>query len=103
MKKNGVTKRTRARNVRRFAKEIASAWKSLNDFVDSHCKLKSAKEREAFMDGLCDVADKYVELNCAILTWCHKNGVDPRDFMCDVDNVSFEKISAQTAGETPCS
>jgi hypothetical protein len=94
MKKNGVTKRTRDRNVRRFAKEGASAWKSLYDFVDVHCKRKSAKEREAFMDGLCDVVDKYVELNCAVLTWCHKNGVDPFDFIsdvfgCDVDNVSF--------------
>lgn len=93
MKKNVITKRTRTRNVMRFANEIVSAWKSLNNFVDDHCKRKSANVREAFMDRLCEVTDKYVELNCAILTWCHKNGVDACDFICEVENVSFEKVS----------
>ena len=93
MKKNVITKRTRTRNVMRFANEFVSAWKSLNNFCDSHCKRKSANVREAFIDRLCEVTDKYVELNCAILTWCHKNRVDACDFMYEVENVSFEKMS----------
>lgn len=89
MKKTGVTKRTRNRNIRRFADESVYAWKCLEKFADSHCKGKSEKGR--FVDELCDVVDRYIDLNCKILLWCHKNGVDPRDFVCDVENNSFHE------------
>ena len=92
MKKNGVTKRTWDRNARKFADVAGSAWRDLNAFVESNCKRRSEKEREAFCDNLCEIVDMYVEFNCAILTWCHKNGVDPRDFVCDVENLGFQTL-----------
>ena len=90
-KKNGVTKQTREKNARRFAMESTSAWRDLNAFAKAHCK-RSKKAQDAFMDELCPIVDKYIEVNCKILTWCHKNGVDPRDFVCDVENLSFGNI-----------
>ena len=87
MKKQGVTKRTRDRNVRRFSDKSVHAWKCLNKFADDHYKKKC--ERERFVDELCEVVDRYINLNCEILLWCNKNGVDPCDFVCDVENNSF--------------
>ena len=86
--KIGVTKRTRDRNVTKFAAAYLSAWKDLNAFVESNCAKKSQIGRETFRDKLCDVVDRYINLNYEIITWCHKNGVDPQDFVCDVMNKS---------------
>lgn len=86
MKKPGVTKRTWNKNAKKFATESTAAWRDLNAFVKSHCK-GSEKKREAFLDELSKIVDRYIEFNCAILTWCHKNGVNPQDFVCDVVNL----------------
>lgn len=91
MKKNGVTKRTWDKNARRFAMESASAWRDLSAFVKSHCR-GGDKKREAFCDEMCGIVDRYIEFNCAILMWCHKNGVNPQDFVCDVENLGFEAL-----------
>ena len=66
MKKNGVTKRTWDKNARKFATESTAAWRDLNAFVKSHCK-GGEKKREAFLNALCPVIDKYINFNCAIL------------------------------------
>ena len=87
-RKSGVTKRTWNKNATKFAASASSAWKDLNAFVESNCAKKS---RESFLDKMCEVVDKYVHLNWEILMWCHKNGVDPQDFVCDVMNISMEK------------
>lgn len=87
-RKTGVTKRTWSKNATKFAASYSSAWKDLNAFVDSHCKRRSEKVKEAFRDELCEIVDRYVNLNCEILLWCHKNGVEPQDFVCDVMNMS---------------
>ena len=91
MKKTGVTKRTWDKNAKRFAMESTAAWRDLNAFVKSHCK-GSEKKRASYLDELSVIVDKYIEFNCAILTWCNKNGVDPRDFVCDVENIAFENL-----------
>lgn len=85
-RKSGVTKRTWSKNATKFAASYSSAWKDLNAFVNSHCKRKSANEKEMFTDALYEIVDRYVNLNCEILTWCHKNGVNPEKFICDVIN-----------------
>ena len=85
-RKSGVTKKTWSKNATKFATSCSSAWKDLNACVNSHCKRKSANEKEMFMDALCEIVDRYVNLNCEILRWCHKNGVNPNDFFCDVIN-----------------
>ena len=94
MKKNCVTKRTWDKNAKKFAKESAAAWRDLNKFVESRCMMKEGRELwcELFRNELCEIVDRYVELNCAIYTWCHKNGVDVSDFMCDVDNFGLESL-----------
>ena len=93
MKKNGVTKRTWNKNAKKFSAERNEAWRDLNAFVESHCKIdwtedvqSAEKKREKFLDSLCKVVDRYIALNNEMLTWCHKNGVDPNDFFCDVMN-----------------
>lgn len=83
-KTKGVTRRTYRANVKRFADLSTSAWKSLNTFVKSNCKVK--RRQEEFMDALCALVDRYVDFNCRILTWCHRYGVDPQTFVCDVMN-----------------
>lgn len=85
MKKNGVTKRTWNKNAKKFSAERNEAWRDLNAFVESHCR-GSEKKREKFLDSLCKVVDRYIALNNGMLMWCHKNGVDPQDFFCDVMN-----------------
>lgn len=95
MKKTGVTKQTYSRNVKKFAAISRDAWRGLNAFVDSHCKSKKPNARIEFLDDLCVAADKYVELNCAIMHWCQKNGVDLQDFLCDVENFRFEDFKKE--------
>lgn len=95
MKKTGVTKQTYSRNAKKFAAISNSAWHDLNAFVDSHCRPKNQKARGAFLDDLCKVVDKYIELNCAIILWCQKNDVDLQDFMCDVENCGFEDFKKE--------
>ena len=95
MKKTGVTKQTYTRNAKKFAAIANAAWHDLNAFVDSHCKLKSQKARDAFQDELCKVVDKYVEFNCAIILWCQRNGVDPCEFVCDDENCGFEDFKKE--------
>ena len=89
-KKNGVTKRTWDKKVRVFARESTSAWRDLEAFVKAHCGKKTEKARMAMMDELCPIVDKYVDINCKIRDWCHKNGVDIGEFICDVDNLGFD-------------
>lgn len=87
--KNGVTKRTWDKNARRFAGESTSAWHDLEGFVKAHCK-RSEKARQAMMDELCPIVDRYIDINCRIRDWCHKNGVELDPFMCDVANLGFD-------------
>ncbi len=96
MKKAGVTGRTYSRNVKKFAVAANSAWRDLNAFVDSHCRLKSQKARDAFRDELCEVVDKYIEFNCAIASWCQRNGVDLCGFVCDVENCGVEDFKKES-------
>jgi len=91
MKKTGVTKRTWDKNAKRFAMVSNANWQGIKAFVKLHCK-GGEKKREVFLDDLCPIIDRCVELNCAILMWCNKNGVDPRDFVCDVENIAFENL-----------
>lgn len=93
-----VTKRTLKRNARRFARDSTSAWHGLNAFVNEFCGLNRKTYREKFMDKLCEVVDEYVTLNCAILMWCHKNGVDPCDFVCEVENMGFADLREYALG-----
>ena len=86
MKKNGVTKRTWDKNVKTFAAQGMLLWDDMNKFVSSHCKSRSSAAKEKFLDELATIVDGYVEYNCQILTWCHKNGVDALDFALDVQN-----------------
>lgn len=88
MKKNRVTKRTLDKNARKFSDLSNAAWNDLCAFANSHCR--GEKKREAFLEELCVIVDKYIDLNCKIIMWCHKNGVDPMDFMCDVVNMGSE-------------
>jgi hypothetical protein len=92
----GVTKRTWNKKAKEFAKKSTSAWKDLNTFVQSKCK---PEEAEKFRDELCDLVDKYVELNCDIHIWCRKNGVDTSDFMCDVNNLGYDGITEDGVNE----
>lgn len=85
MKKNGVTKRTWDKNVKTFAALGMVLWDDMNKFVSSHCKSSAAKEK--FLGELTKVVDGWVNYNCEILTWCHKNGVDAVDFAIDVQNL----------------
>ena len=87
MKKTGVTKRTYDKNVRRFAKDCVDAWSDLNSFVESRCR--TSKARDDFRDRLCEIVDKYIDINYEMHTWCHRNGVDARDFVCDVVNLGI--------------
>lgn len=87
-KKNGVTKKTLEKNVRKFARESSSAWFDLEGFVKKHCK-RSEKARQAMMDELCPIVDRYININCHIRDWCHKNGVELDQFICDVVNMGF--------------
>lgn len=95
MKKTGITRRTYSRNMKKFAAAANSAWRDLNAFVDSRCRPKRQKARDAFRDELCKVVDKYIEFNCAIVLWCQKNGVDLQDFICDVENCGFEDFKKE--------
>ena len=98
-RKSGVTKRTWDKNAKRFAAQATEAWSDLNAFVESRCKLKGTKWREIwcdkFRDELCEIVDKYVNLNCDIHAWCRKNGVDPVDFMCDVNNLGYDIVAKE--------
>lgn len=85
-KKHGVTPRTLRRNVRAFAVKSKALFDDMIKFVDAHCKSKSSAAKEKFLDELATIVDGYAEYNCQILTWCHKNGVDVHEFMCDVVN-----------------
>ena len=84
-KEGKVTRRTRNRAVRKFARECASAWESLESFVKAHCK-RSEKARQAMMDELCPIVDQYININCRMRDWCYKNGVELDTFVCDVCN-----------------
>ena len=99
-KPTGVTERTRSARVRKFAVGAAYAWRSLNAFVQKHCSHAPEQAREAF-DDLCDVVDRYVHLNCEVLTWCHRNGVDPRDFVCEVMSCEAHERAGDEAREKP--
>lgn len=83
-KKDGVTPRTRKRNVRAFAVKGKSLFADVEKFVDAHCKLRSSAAKEKFLDEMCELIDKWTLYNSGIIDWCHKNGVDAQEFMCDV-------------------
>ena len=101
-KKNpaGVTERTRAARVRKFAVGAADAWRGLNAFVRKRCSHEPEQAMEAF-DDLCNVVDRYVHLNCEILRWCHRNGVDPGDFVCEVMSCEAYERAVDEACEKP--
>lgn len=86
MKKSTVTKRTWNKNVNKFANAFRECWKDIDMFVASNTKGKNAEKRDAFMESLCDLIDKHIMLNCEVRDWCHKNKVNPEDFICDVLN-----------------
>ena len=88
--KKTITKRTYDRNVRKFAKAADEAWCRLSAFVEKHGPPGSKDE---FQDELCSLVDGYIDLNCDILLWCHRNGVSAPDFVCDVENRSFAETT----------
>lgn len=86
-RKNGVTKRTYDRNVKRFAKKCSMAWNGFERFVRNNCK--DPEKIEKFSDEMSKVVDSFINANCEIYAWCNSRGVDVGDFICDVDNTNF--------------
>lgn len=81
--KRAVTKRTYDRNVRKYAKAAGEAFSSLIAFAD---KYGPASGRDEYLDELRCLIDTYGRLNCDILEWCYRSGVDAERFACDVNN-----------------
>ena len=82
-----VTKHTLTAKARKFATEFWTCWDELDKFVDSNTKGKDKRRKEAFRDSLCEIVDKYIDFNCKLRDWCHKNKVDLDEFICDVVNM----------------
>ena len=93
MKKSTVTKRTWNKNVNKFANEFRELWKDIDMFVASNTKGKTTEKRDEFRDRLCDLIDKYINVNCKIKDWCFKNKVNHEDFVYDVISSGATKVN----------
>lgn len=85
--KQVVTKRTYDRNVRKYAKASGEALRSLMAFAD---KYRPASGGDKYLDELSSLVDMYGRLNCEVLEWCYRSGVDVDRFSCDVNNYDKE-------------
>lgn len=91
VKKNGVAKNTYNSKVKKYAQSFNKAFHDLNQFVETHCK-GNFKERQGKLDILCEIVDRYIILNTEVQAWSYKHGIDHADFVCDIENKSFETM-----------
>lgn len=78
-----ITKRTRARNVKRFADKYTLIRDAAEKFVNSHCK-RGGKDRQTFKEELFHLMDEHAKMNCEMILWCHGNNVDLSKFISDI-------------------
>ena len=88
---NKVAKSTYNSKVRKYASAFNKAFHDLIGFVETNCKGGEAKHMES-LDAICEIVDRYINLNCEVQAWAHKAGVDHADFVCDIENKSFETL-----------
>lgn len=86
-KGKGVSKRAYDRKVSKFVKDFNKAFHDLQDFVSTNCK-GNAKKRDKSLDAICEIVDRYIELNDKVRVWCFKSGVDHSKFLCEIMNKS---------------
>ena len=91
VKKNGVARNTYNAKVRKYASAFNKAFHDLTQFVETHCKGDSRK-RDAALDSLSEIVDRYINLNVEAQAWCYKWGVSHGDFVCDIANKGFETL-----------
>ena len=91
VKKNGVARNTYNAKVRKYASAFNKAFHDLTQFVETHCK-GDLKKRDAELDSLTEIVDRYINLNVEAQAWCYKWGVSHGDFVCDIANKGFETL-----------
>ena len=88
--KIGASKHTFNKKVCHYADIASEAWNDLNVFVDTYCK-HSGEYRDAFIQDLCLLVDKYAKFNSDAYGWCQNHGIDPSEFFCEVNNKALKK------------
>lgn len=91
VKKNGMARNTYNTKVRKYASAFNKAFHDLTQFVETNCK-GNPKKRVVALDSLTEIVDRYINLNSEVQEWCHNRGVNHDDFVCDIENKSFETI-----------
>ncbi len=86
-----MTRRTYNAYVNRYAKSFLEAFCDLKRFVETNCKGGSRK-RDAMLDAISEIVDRYINLNVEVQAWCNKNGVNHGDCVCDIENKGFEEL-----------
>lgn len=89
--KKTVAKSTYNSKVRKYASAFNKAFHDLTQFVEANCK-GNVKKRDAALDILSEIVDRYINLNTEVQAWCYKRGVNHEDFVCDIENKSFETL-----------
>ena len=84
-KGKGVSKRTYDSKVSKYASAYNKAFDDLQDFVSTNCK-GNAKKRDKSLDAICEIVDRYINLNVEAQAWCYKRGVNHGEFVCDIMN-----------------
>lgn len=80
-----ISKTTYNRKVGKYAHAFSKAFTDLTQFVETNCK-GGIKRREAALDALCEIVDRYILLNVEAMEWCLAKGIDQGEFFCDVTN-----------------
>lgn len=75
-----VTKKQCDKKVQEAINKAKKNFKKLKAFA------KRNKISDKELDKLCDIIDSYSILNCDLLDWSIKNGVDYSDMACGVLN-----------------
>ena len=91
VKKNSVARNTYNTKVRKYASAFNKAFHDLTQFVETNCK-GNLKKRDAALDSLTEIVDRYINLNAEVQAWCYKRGVNHGEFVCDIQNKSFETL-----------
>ena len=89
--KSKVSKRTYNGKVKKYAKVFNTAFKDLVRFVETKCK-GGKKKSDSNLDIICEIVDRYINLNSEAREWSYKNGIDHDEFTCDIMNTSFNAI-----------
>ena len=87
-KKNGVakgkvSKRTYNGRVKKYARGFNAAFHDLVRFVETNCK-GGKKKSDANLDIICEIVDRYINMNTEVQAWAYKNGIDHGEFTCDI-------------------